>query len=54
MSKLPRRCEAQTGHRHVVWLNAVSIPRAMFCPNAASSGRPFCPEHDTRNPGGPA
>lgn len=37
------RCEGQTGYRVVTIYNAVSIPRAIYCPRQAEPGSKFCP-----------
>jgi hypothetical protein len=40
-----RRCEAQTGIRPRLWLNAVTIPYAVICPRDARPGSPYCEHH---------
>jgi hypothetical protein len=43
-----RRCEAQTGVRWVLWLNAVRLPRARWCPHPAVQGSRWCAQHADR------
>jgi hypothetical protein len=43
------RCEAQTGVRKVLWFNAVSLPRAVFCSSPAEPGSRFCADHQHQN-----
>lgn len=44
-----RRCEAQVGVRKVLWLNAVSLPRAVYCAEPAVPGSKFCADHQHQN-----
>lgn len=38
-------CEAQVGIRRTLWLNAVTIPRAVWCSHPAVPGTKFCKDH---------